>query len=71
MRARNWRRNPSLRARALTCLRQWYRWLNGDAAYASYIAHLRREHPDCELPTRAAFYRAEVQRRWNSVRRCC
>jgi len=50
---------------------RWLRWLNGDAAYAAYVAHLRAAHPDRAIPTRAAFYRAETERRWNGVRRCC
>ena len=71
MRARNWLRNWPMGSRPLTSLRQWYAWLNGDAAYTRYLAHLRSEHPGHELPTRAAFYRMEVERRWNGVCRCC
>jgi uncharacterized short protein YbdD (DUF466 family) len=51
--------------------RRWLHWLNGDAAYEAYIAHLRTTHPDAAMPTRAEFYRAETERRWTAVRRCC
>ena len=51
--------------------RQWYAWLNGDTAYRAYLAHLRTHHPERAPPSRAVFYREEVERRWNSVRRCC
>ena len=57
--------------RARAALRVWCRWLNGDAAYANYLVHVRGAHPDLMPLTRAAFYRVEVERRWNGVRRCC
>lgn len=50
-----------------------WRELNGDAGYARYLAEHARAHAAHEHPplSRAAFYRAEVERRWNGVRRCC
>lgn len=57
--------------RWLAFLRAWAAWLNGDAAYAHYCAHLGRAHPDEPLPSRAEFHRAETERRWNGIRRCC
>jgi len=51
--------------------RQWLGWLNGDAAYRAYLAHLHVHHPEQPLPSRAEFFRAETERRWNAVRRCC
>lgn len=51
--------------------RRWLRWLNGDTAYEAHVAHLRAAHPDAVVPTRAEFYRAETERRWNRIRRCC
>lgn len=60
------------RLRALwSALRSWLAWLNGDTAYLAYLAHQRNHHPDLPVPCRAEFYRLEVARRWNSIRRCC
>lgn len=69
-----WRPNLRLsdRLRALgAALAHWLAWLNGDDAYARHVDHLREQHPDSTPPTRAAFYKSEVERRWNGVRRCC
>lgn len=54
-------------------LRRWLAWLNGDVAYLAYCETWLREHAQCghPPPSRAAFYRAELERRWNGVRRCC
>ena len=49
----------------------WLAWLNGDVAYRSFVAHQRSHHPAYVTPSRAEFYRMEVDRRWNGVRRCC
>lgn len=57
--------------RLWTVLRAWAEFLNGDAAYESFVAHQRLHHPERALPSRAAFYRMETDRRWNGVRRCC
>lgn len=46
--------------------------LNGDRAYAHYLAHWRAHHDAGDAPLgRSAFHREEMQRRWNGVRRCC
>lgn len=60
-------------ARAWQALLRLVGWLNGDAAYARYLAHWQAHHADeggAPLD-RAAFHRAETERRWNGVRRCC
>ena len=57
--------------RLWTAMREWLNFLNGDAAYESFIADQRTNHPERPLPSRAAFYRMETDRRWNGVRRCC
>ena len=57
--------------RAWRGLRAWLEWLNGDAAYRSFVHHQRQHHPELPVPSRAAFYRMETDRRWNGVRRCC
>ena len=58
-------------ARRWIALRRWLAWLNGDTAYAAYLAHLHARHPECTPPSRAEFHRQEIERRWNGVRRCC
>lgn len=67
----SWRLKSEHVARLWRALGAWLAWLNGDAAYGTFVAHLRRHHPERTVPTRAEFYRLEVERRWNSVRRCC
>lgn len=52
-------------------LRAWLAWLNGDTTYRAFVAHQRSHHPARALPTRAEFYRTEVARRWDGIRRCC
>ena len=47
------------------------RAVTGDDAYDRYIAHCRASHPGRVLPDRGAFYRAELDRRWRNVNRCC
>ncbi|WP_348758824.1 YbdD/YjiX family protein [Candidatus Methylocalor cossyra] len=48
------------------------RRLTGDDAYDRYLAHWRKCHGDAGPPlSRAAFYAAELQRRWNGIGRCC
>ncbi|MCC7122388.1 MAG: putative selenoprotein [Gammaproteobacteria bacterium] len=51
----------------------WMAWLNGDIAYRAYCAARAHADPDCRHPppSRRDFYRAELERRWNGVRRCC
>jgi uncharacterized short protein YbdD (DUF466 family) len=54
-------------------VRGWLAWLNGDAAYRAYCRAWAAEHAQCAHPppTRAEFFRAEQERRWSGVRRCC
>ena len=61
-------------ARGCRAVRHWLAWLNGDTAYRRYCASWQREHAGCTQsapPDRAAFYRAELERRWSGIRRCC
>ena len=52
--------------------RAYIQFLNGDQAYARYLAYWQSEHAEEGVPlTRADFYQCELQRRWNSIRRCC
>jgi uncharacterized short protein YbdD (DUF466 family) len=48
------------------------RELSGDDAYERYLVHWRARHAaDGPPPSRAEFFRAEQQRKWNGVKRCC
>ncbi|MGH8228403.1 MAG: YbdD/YjiX family protein [Steroidobacteraceae bacterium] len=58
----------------MSWLRAAWRWLReatGDDAYERYTRHLAAAHPGAPLPTRREFYRAELQRKWSGVNRCC
>lgn len=53
-------------------LREVLHLLNGDTAYARYLAHWRATHAESGAPlSRAEFFASETARRWNGVRRCC
>ena len=54
-------------------VRAWaaFRAILGDDAYERYVRHVRRRHPGVEPETRAAFQRAELERRWSQINRCC
>ena len=47
------------------------RSLFGDDAYERYVAHTLRRHPEKVPLERAAFHRAELDRRWSQINRCC
>jgi uncharacterized short protein YbdD (DUF466 family) len=52
--------------------RHYLRFLNGDTAYANYLAHWDQAHSSTDVPlSRADFFKQETDRRWCSVRRCC
>ena len=52
---------------------QIFRALSGDDAYERYLTHWRARHAAEEATpmTRAEFFKAEVERKWSGVRRCC
>jgi uncharacterized short protein YbdD (DUF466 family) len=51
---------------------QTLRAISGDDAYERYLAHLRTHHSAPAPPlSRAEFFRAEQQRKWSGVKRCC
>lgn len=57
-----------------TLKRLWdgVRRLSGDDAYERYLEHWREHHAhDGEPLSRRNFYKAEVDRKWSGVRRCC
>lgn len=56
----------------LSALWRSIRTATGDDAYERYLEHRRTHHTGDGPPlSRKAFYRAEMQRRWEGVRRCC
>ncbi len=59
--------------RSLQRLWNIVRRLSGDDAYERYLEHRRMHHAaDGGQPlSRQAFFKAEQERKWNGVRRCC
>jgi uncharacterized short protein YbdD (DUF466 family) len=49
------------------------RQLTGDDAYERYLKHWQAHHaqPGILPQTREAFAKAECERKWNGVKRCC
>lgn len=45
----------------------------GDDAYERYLVHWRDHHAHDDQPplSRREFFRSELERRWNGVKRCC
>ena len=51
---------------------QTLRTISGDDAYERYLAHRRAQHAlDDPLLSRGEYFRAEQQRKWDGVKRCC
>jgi uncharacterized short protein YbdD (DUF466 family) len=51
---------------------QTLRTISGDDAYDRYLAHHRARHVSDAAPlSRAEYFRAEQQRKWSGVKRCC
>lgn len=53
----------------------WYglRHVSGDDAYERYLEHWHAHHATegASPLDRKAFFRAEQERKWNGVKRCC
>jgi uncharacterized short protein YbdD (DUF466 family) len=48
------------------------RTVSGDDAYERYLAHWRAQHAgEGEPLDRRAFFKAEQERKWNGIKRCC
>ncbi|HUL10952.1 MAG TPA: YbdD/YjiX family protein [Methylococcaceae bacterium] len=49
------------------------RTLSGEDAYERYLGHWREHHARAgeEPLSRQAFFKAELERKWNGVKRCC
>jgi uncharacterized short protein YbdD (DUF466 family) len=61
-----------MRGRILQRLWHALRAASGDDAYELYLAHWRAHHVGEGAPLdRKAFFRAEQERKWNGIRRCC
>ncbi|WP_280349047.1 YbdD/YjiX family protein [Nocardia neocaledoniensis] len=51
---------------------RWYSAINGGQDYQRYVDHLRRNHPDCPVPSEKQYWRDrydEAER--NPTTRCC
>ncbi|MEU5886208.1 YbdD/YjiX family protein [Streptomyces sp. NPDC047461] len=60
--------------RALRGVRWYVRELTDESAYDRYVAHVRRDHPQADVPTRRAFERMRTERQEADPRqgfRCC
>ncbi|WJZ17753.1 YbdD/YjiX family protein [Corynebacterium guangdongense] len=58
--------------KAVRSVRWYVGELMGDHAYARYVEHLRRHHPDAEVPTEREYWRARyAEQDANPGARCC
>jgi uncharacterized short protein YbdD (DUF466 family) len=57
----------------LTEFIRFIRQLSGDDAYERYLSHWQTHHATegGQPQTRAEFFKAELERKWNGVKRCC
>ncbi len=49
------------------------RQLSGDDAYERYLQHWQQQHTaeNCTPLSRRAFFKAELERKWQGTKRCC
>lgn len=47
------------------------RGVTGDDAYEKYVAHLRKTRPQEKPVSAEAFFRAQLEQKWNCVNGCC
>jgi uncharacterized short protein YbdD (DUF466 family) len=47
------------------------RGVTGDDAYDKYVAHLMRTQPAEKPMSAEAFFRAQLEQKWNCVNGCC
>ena len=52
---------------------RFIRQLSGDDAYERYLQHWQQHHAseNGTPQTRRAFFKAELERKWQGVKRCC
>jgi uncharacterized short protein YbdD (DUF466 family) len=74
------RRPGGYKSRACAVLKRCWqalRQVSGDDAYERYLAHWQASHAGAHSGeggspmNRKEFFRAEQERKWNGVRRCC
>lgn len=58
---------------ALKQIIRFIRTLSGDDAYERYLVHWQKHHAEQEgePKSREEFFKAELDRKWNGVKRCC
>jgi uncharacterized short protein YbdD (DUF466 family) len=47
------------------------RGVTGDDAYDKYLAHMKRTQPGERPMSAEAFFRAQLEQKWNCVNGCC
>lgn len=47
------------------------RGVTGDDAYEKYVAHMQRTRPGEKPMSPEAFFRAQLEQKWNCVNGCC
>ena len=47
------------------------RGVTGDDAYEKYVAHMQRTQPQEQPMSAEAFFRAQLDQKWNCVNGCC
>jgi len=47
------------------------RGVTGDDAYEKYVAHLKNTSPQEKPVSAEAFFRAQLEQKWNCVNGCC
>ncbi|MFE6284619.1 YbdD/YjiX family protein [Streptomyces sp. NPDC057877] len=60
--------------RAFRGIRWYLRELTDESAYDRYVTHVRKDHPEVEVPSRRAFERMRTDRQEADPRqgfRCC
>lgn len=55
----------------MKALWRWLRTATGDDAYERYLAHHVEAHPGTRPLSRHEFVKAEQERKWNGINRCC
>jgi uncharacterized short protein YbdD (DUF466 family) len=62
-----------MRTHRLQRVWSFLRRLSGDDAYERYLEHWHERHAaqGCSPLTRKAFFKAEQERKWSGIRRCC
>lgn len=56
---------------ALLFLKNYLAEINGTNAYARFCSHHLEHHPETPCPTREDFFKAEQERKWKGINRCC